>query len=174
MLRSRLLGDGLFCLVFNYFHGFISVAARPTEVHCSQGWTWTHLRSLAHVRYQKLKLGWRIYMEDAHINVSPLNNSKNSLFGVFDGHGGSSPFTQDPKLPPLSSDTSSKNSKATKIIRQPSTRTPWRRFLCVWTSSWLQRKAERRLPLFKSKWGKKITVPNIRKNPMPGALPTLS
>lgn len=27
-------------------------------------------------------------MEDAHISVSPLNNSKNSIFGVFDGHGG--------------------------------------------------------------------------------------
>jgi hypothetical protein len=28
-------------------------------------------------------------MEDAHINLSPLpNNPKNSIFGVFDGHGG--------------------------------------------------------------------------------------
>lgn len=27
-------------------------------------------------------------MEDAHINKSPMPNSKNSIFGVFDGHGG--------------------------------------------------------------------------------------
>ena len=33
-------------------------------------------------------LGWRIYMEDAHISYSPVGNTKNSLFGVFDGHGG--------------------------------------------------------------------------------------
>ena len=27
-------------------------------------------------------------MEDAHISVSPLSDKKNSIFGVFDGHGG--------------------------------------------------------------------------------------
>lgn len=32
--------------------------------------------------------GWRIYMEDAHITQSPLTDKKNSLFAVFDGHGG--------------------------------------------------------------------------------------
>lgn len=32
--------------------------------------------------------GWRIYMEDGHIDVPALNDKKNSLFGVFDGHGG--------------------------------------------------------------------------------------
>ena len=35
-------------------------------------------------------LGWRIYMEDAHIATSPLSDKKNSLFAVFDGHGGTS------------------------------------------------------------------------------------
>lgn len=32
--------------------------------------------------------GWRIYMEDAHIALSPMTDKKNSLFAVFDGHGG--------------------------------------------------------------------------------------
>jgi len=32
--------------------------------------------------------GWRNYMEDAHIAVSPLSDKKSSLFAVFDGHGG--------------------------------------------------------------------------------------
>lgn len=32
--------------------------------------------------------GWRMYMEDAHIALSPLTDKKNSLFAVFDGHGG--------------------------------------------------------------------------------------
>lgn len=27
-------------------------------------------------------------MEDAHISVAPLSDKKNSIFGVFDGHGG--------------------------------------------------------------------------------------
>lgn len=27
-------------------------------------------------------------MEDAHIALSPLTDKKNSLFAVFDGHGG--------------------------------------------------------------------------------------
>jgi serine/threonine protein phosphatase PrpC len=35
-----------------------------------------------------LIIGWRIYMEDAHIAISPLTDKKNSLFAVFDGHGG--------------------------------------------------------------------------------------
>ena len=33
-------------------------------------------------------LGWRNYMEDASISISPLSDNKNSLFAVFDGHGG--------------------------------------------------------------------------------------
>jgi len=33
-------------------------------------------------------LGWRIYMEDAHISKSPMTNKNHSIFGVFDGHGG--------------------------------------------------------------------------------------
>jgi serine/threonine protein phosphatase PrpC len=31
-------------------------------------------------------------MEDAHLALSPLNGGKNSLFAVFDGHGGISFF----------------------------------------------------------------------------------
>ena len=27
-------------------------------------------------------------MEDSHLSVSPLSDNKNSLFAVFDGHGG--------------------------------------------------------------------------------------
>jgi serine/threonine protein phosphatase PrpC len=33
-------------------------------------------------------LGWRRYMEDAHLAVSLLSDGKLSLFAVFDGHGG--------------------------------------------------------------------------------------
>ena len=31
-------------------------------------------------------------MEDAHLSVSPLTDKKNSLFAVFDGHGGKQKF----------------------------------------------------------------------------------
>jgi len=33
-------------------------------------------------------IGWRIYMEDAHISLSPFSDKKLGLFAVFDGHGG--------------------------------------------------------------------------------------
>jgi len=39
-------------------------------------------------KFISLTLGWRIYMEDAHIALSPITDKKNSLFAVFDGHGG--------------------------------------------------------------------------------------
>ena len=32
-------------------------------------------------------LGWRLYMEDAHIATN-LSDFKSYLFGIFDGHGG--------------------------------------------------------------------------------------
>jgi len=34
--------------------------------------------------------GWRETNEDSHICLSPFHESKNSLFGVFDGHKGTS------------------------------------------------------------------------------------
>ena len=36
----------------------------------------------------KYYLGWRDFMEDGHICESPIKGSKNSIFGVFDGHCG--------------------------------------------------------------------------------------
>ena len=33
------------------------------------------------------EVGWRIYMEDAHISLAPFGKTL-GLFGVFDGHGG--------------------------------------------------------------------------------------
>ena len=33
-------------------------------------------------------LGWRLYMEDAHIAQVPFSDKKLGLFAVFDGHGG--------------------------------------------------------------------------------------
>ena len=33
--------------------------------------------------------GWRKTMEDAHISELDINDDGNSLFGIFDGHGGS-------------------------------------------------------------------------------------
>lgn len=37
-------------------------------------------------------------MEDAHLTVSPLSDKKNSLFAVFDGHGGIYGNSQVPKF----------------------------------------------------------------------------
>ena len=43
----------------------------------------------ANVRYVACGMqGWRRQMEDAHIAYVNMNGTGNSLFGVFDGHGG--------------------------------------------------------------------------------------
>lgn len=65
--------------------------------------------------------GWRIYMEDAHISVSPLSDKKNSIFGVFDGHGGTSFYTQDLRFQPMLNDISLKNLRKMSVIRRDST-----------------------------------------------------
>lgn len=50
-------------------------------------------------------------MEDAHIDATEIGtDKKNSLFAVFDGHGGKILLTQEPRFPPLWSATSSQNS----------------------------------------------------------------
>ena len=40
------------------------------------------------MRYLLAYLGWRKFMEDASLYVSPFTYKNYSLFGVFDGHGG--------------------------------------------------------------------------------------
>ena len=40
------------------------------------------------VVYDHIDLGWRKFMEDATLYVSPFTYKNFSLFGVFDGHGG--------------------------------------------------------------------------------------
>lgn len=35
-------------------------------------------------------------MEDAHISEAPFTDKKLALFGVFDGHGGTSSIMQEP------------------------------------------------------------------------------
>lgn len=37
-------------------------------------------------------IGWRNYMEDAHMAIAPFSDKKFALFGVFDGHGGTVPY----------------------------------------------------------------------------------
>ena len=50
------------------------------------------MQSLTCVVWNSVILGWRNYMEDAHISVSPLSDKKSSLFAVFDGHGGNNQY----------------------------------------------------------------------------------
>jgi serine/threonine protein phosphatase PrpC len=42
-------------------------------------------------------VGWRKYMEDATVAISPFTYKNYSLFAVFDGHGGTSHFMKVPK-----------------------------------------------------------------------------
>lgn len=53
--------------------------------------------SLSHtcvVTIISISIGWRIYMEDAHLSIAPFSDKKIGLFGVFDGHGGNTLFIQ--------------------------------------------------------------------------------
>lgn len=42
--------------------------------------------------------GWRLYMEDAHLSITPFTKKNFSLFAVFDGHGGIPLYIQALKL----------------------------------------------------------------------------
>jgi hypothetical protein len=86
--------------------GIVPFAARSCEAYGSEERGGTGLRLHPYVWYLLGDSGWRIYMEDAHISQSPLTDKKNSLFAVFDGHGGTPSFTQEPRFPPLLSVTS--------------------------------------------------------------------
>lgn len=57
-------------------------------------------------------------MEDAHISVSPLKDKTNSVFGVFDGHGGNQLPTQAQKYPPSYSVTLLNSLRKTRTIRK--------------------------------------------------------
>ena len=61
-------------------------------------------------------------MEDAHINTSPLSDKKNSIFGVFDGHGGCDFLMQVQKCRHLWNVISSKNLKETPITKRKITK----------------------------------------------------
>ena len=60
-------------------------------------------------------------MEDAHLAVCPLSNGKNSLFAVFDGHGGNFLLIQVLKYRNSSRDTSSNNYRQTVTTRRVTT-----------------------------------------------------
>lgn len=47
------------------------------------------------VTIMSIFIGWRIYMEDAHLSIAPFSDKKIGLFGVFDGHGGNFRFMQE-------------------------------------------------------------------------------
>lgn len=64
-------------------------------------------------------------MEDGHIDVPNLSsNEKNSLFGVFDGHGGNFKITKDPKLQFLLREILLLNSKPIKVIKTKNMKKP--------------------------------------------------
>ncbi len=63
-------------------------------------------------------------MEDAHITISPLSDKKNSVFGIFDGHGGKYLLIQERRFQHLSSGILLRSSKRMRIIRRRIMRRP--------------------------------------------------
>lgn len=73
-----------------------------------------HQGSNAEFRYTSCEMqGWRKFMEDAKITQLDIqNNGKNyTIFGVFDGHGGTSAVIQELRFLPLWKQTSLMSSK---------------------------------------------------------------
>jgi len=56
-------------------------------------------------------------MEDAHLTVSPLSDKKNSLFAIFDGHGGICGSSKVLKFQLLLRNISLQSSKAINLIK---------------------------------------------------------
>jgi serine/threonine protein phosphatase PrpC len=63
-------------------------------------------------------------MEDAHIAQAELTDKKNSLFAVFDGHGGNLKMTQAPRSPPSWSAISSQNCNQTPTTNKTNMNLP--------------------------------------------------
>jgi hypothetical protein len=63
-----------------------------------------------------INIGWRQYMEDAHI-ATLLSDKKNHLFAIFDGHGGNLSLNQVHKLPALSRNISYMSYKSIKTTK---------------------------------------------------------
>jgi hypothetical protein len=75
-------------------------------------------------------------MEDAHITLSPTpNNPKNSIFGVFDGHGGAFVIMQEPKSRPTLNGTLLKNWKLIKTTKPESMKMLSGKLSSIWTKS---------------------------------------
>ncbi len=114
-------------------NGFFQITAWPSETHRVRKRNQLGVRVQSHVRYAFIYLGWRIYMEDAHIAVSPLSDKKNSLFAVFDGHGGSSLLlAQVPKYPNLLKDISLNSWRQIKTTSRVITKSPWSKLSSEW------------------------------------------
>ena len=76
-------------LAVRYYQWVFSLAARSYEALSSEEGKWVLVCRYTYVWYNTADSGWRIYMEDAHIDAPALeSDKKNSLFAVFDGHGG--------------------------------------------------------------------------------------
>lgn len=108
--------------------------------------------------------GWRIYMEDAHIAISPLTDKKNSLFAVFDGHGGNfSLWTQAPKYPSSLKDISYRSWRLIKTTRKAIMTWPLNKLSSEWMSSFLVKPENSKSLPFRKKWGKSTTVQSTKK-----------
>jgi serine/threonine protein phosphatase PrpC len=118
--------------------------------------------------------GWRIYMEDAHINNSPLSDKKNSIFGVFDGHGGFDFSMQVHKFRHLWNAILSNNLKEIRITKRKITKKHLKKLSLKWISFCSQKQAKNRSSLYKNKWEKKTTDPNTMSSRMLAAQLTSS
>ena len=68
-------------------------------------------------------LGWKLYMEDVYIAISPFTHKNFSLFGVFDGYGGThSLIIKAVSLPFLWKDISHMNYQKMKVLGKDSTK----------------------------------------------------
>ena len=132
-------------------HGLIQITAITYQTFDRKKRSRTQLRCQSHVWYNPMDSGWRIYMEDAHINNSPLSDKKNSIFGVFDGHGGFDFSMQVHKFRHLWNAILSNNLKEIRITKRKITKKHLKKLSLKWISFCSQKQAKNRSSLYKNK-----------------------
>ena len=106
-------------------------------------------------------------MEDAHISQSPLKDKKNSLFSVFDGHGGKYIYLFKALKSLLSlKDTLWLSYRIIQIIKKKIMNKLLNRLSSRWITLSSVKREKKKLLEFKNRWNKSKTVLNMTNNLM--------
>lgn len=101
--------------------------------------------------YPHYYVGWRIYMEDAHISTAPFSQKKVGLFGVFDGHGGNTVFIQGLNVLLLLKGIFRNSFSIIRVLKREIIRKHLDKPSSKWTNCYLRKQAKNKLCQSKNK-----------------------